>query len=130
MSKLVAIAKCKCPKCRTGDVFKHTLLQKPSQPLAVHEYCPTCGQKYEIEPGFWWAALYISYAINVAIMAITLIILHFLTSASTPLEYIVPVVVAMLVFYPYTMRYARILLLHFFASIEYDEHFATSTTKH
>lgn len=30
----------------------------------MHEDCPSCGQKYEIEPGFYWGAMYIGYALS------------------------------------------------------------------
>lgn len=36
-------------------------------PLDMHESCSNCGQKYEIEPGFWIGALWASYPIVVLI---------------------------------------------------------------
>jgi len=124
-SKLTAITQSKCPRCREGDVFKQSLLKKPFSPLDTHEKCPVCQFRYEIEPGFWWAGLYISYAFNVAVMIAVLVALNVFNLANTALEYIIPVIGAMLLVYPYNMRYARIILLHFFAGVDYDSKFTS-----
>ena len=33
---------------------------------ATHEYCPSCKRKLTIEPGFYYGAMYVSYALGVA----------------------------------------------------------------
>jgi hypothetical protein len=33
----------------------------------MHQDCPHCGFHFEIEPGFFWGAMYISYAFSVAV---------------------------------------------------------------
>ena len=115
-----AIANAKCPRCREGDMFKNNLLERPLKPLEMHEHCPSCQLKFEIEPGFFWASLYISYAMNVAIMVATVLALSIFTNAKSPLDFIIPVVVIMFLTFPVVMRYARVLLLYFFASIKYN----------
>ena len=34
----------------------------------MHESCPVCSQVYDPEPGYYFGAMYVSYALNVAIM--------------------------------------------------------------
>lgn len=36
--------------------------------MDMHDYCPKCGLKYRPEPGFFFGATYVSYAIGVAIV--------------------------------------------------------------
>ncbi|MBU6274968.1 MAG: DUF983 domain-containing protein, partial [Bacteroidetes bacterium] len=36
----------------------------------MHDDCPHCGFHFEIEPGFFWGAMYISYAFSVAVSVI------------------------------------------------------------
>ncbi|MCU0328665.1 MAG: DUF983 domain-containing protein [Chitinophagales bacterium] len=43
----------KCPKCNQGNMFS-TLFTMSSS-------CSHCGQDFEIEPGFYLGAMYISY---------------------------------------------------------------------
>ena len=33
---------------------------------AMHNQCPHCDLTFEIEPGYFYAAMYVSYALNVA----------------------------------------------------------------
>jgi uncharacterized protein (DUF983 family) len=33
----------------------------------LHEQCPRCGLKYEPEPGFYYGAMYVAYALGVAL---------------------------------------------------------------
>ena len=33
----------------------------------MHDHCRSCGFKYKIEPSFFFGAMYVSYAVNVAI---------------------------------------------------------------
>jgi uncharacterized protein (DUF983 family) len=59
----------KCPQCRSGNVFKHPVT-KLTKFKDMHENCPSCGVKFESEPGFFWGAMYFSYALNVAMFII------------------------------------------------------------
>lgn len=62
-----SILRLRCPKCRQETMFKKKGLFVYRKPLDMHEKCGNCGQKYEIEPGFWLGALWTSYPIVVAI---------------------------------------------------------------
>ena len=63
---LLAMLHCKCPRCYQGDMFKYRLrsLKNPIKPNAE---CAHCGLHYELEPGFFWGAMYFSYAISVGV---------------------------------------------------------------
>ena len=61
-SKLYSILHFKCPFCHEGDFFlSHPYDLKHAGDL--HEACPVCHRKYEKEPGFYYGAMFISYAI-------------------------------------------------------------------
>ena len=118
-SKLQAIAGSKCPKCRQGEVFTHGPLNLIKLGK-THETCSHCGLRYEIEPGFFWAAMYISYGINVAIMITCLVATRVLFNPESAWPYLLPIFIGFVLCFPFTMRYSRVLLLHFFAGIKYD----------
>ena len=65
-SKLYSIFKMKCPQCHEGDFFlAHPYnLRKAGE---LHKNCPSCGLKYAKEPGFYYGAMYVSYALGVAL---------------------------------------------------------------
>lgn len=65
---------CKCPSCREGKMFKskgNPLLFKIPK---MNKNCPKCDFKFEMEPGFFYGAMYASYALAVAEMIACFII--------------------------------------------------------
>jgi uncharacterized protein (DUF983 family) len=48
-SEFKAALHCKCPKCRTGNMFANSPLNIFGQKM--NENCSHCGFKFEIEPG-------------------------------------------------------------------------------
>ena len=65
-SKLYSIFKMKCPQCQEGDFFiSHPYDLKKAGIL--HENCSKCGLKYSKEPGFYYGAMYVNYALGVAL---------------------------------------------------------------
>lgn len=63
-SRLYSIFKMKCPKCQEGDFFKsHPYDLKRAGD--IYEKCSECGLKYSKEPGFYYGAMYVSYALGV-----------------------------------------------------------------
>ncbi|MDA8930865.1 MAG: DUF983 domain-containing protein [Bacteroidia bacterium] len=69
MSGLLAFFRGKCPQCRKGNVFTHTVWNL-KRFRDMNEHCPSCQVKFESEPGFFWGAMYFSYAYTVAFLII------------------------------------------------------------
>lgn len=65
-SKIYSIFKMKCPQCQEGDFFvSHPYDLKRAGDL--HLNCSKCGLKYSKEPGFYYGAMYVNYALGVAL---------------------------------------------------------------
>ena len=65
-SKLNSVFKMKCPRCQEGDFFiSHPYSLKNVG--KTHKHCPSCGLKYEKEIGFYYGAMYVSYALGVGL---------------------------------------------------------------
>lgn len=65
-TKIYSILKFKCPACHEGQF----LVSRPYDLRNVgdvREVCSVCNQKYSKEPGFYQGALYVSYALGVAL---------------------------------------------------------------
>lgn len=120
-SKFSAISQQKCPRCREGNIFNYSLLEKPLNPLATHKECSECSYRFEIEPGFFWGAMYISYAMMVATMITTIVTVLVLFDTRNPYHYLIPTISAMLLIYPFALRYSRVLLIHYFGGVSYEE---------
>lgn len=118
-SKLGAILAEKCPRCREGNVFEHSLLNVRhfSQ---THVHCPVCGLRYEIEPGFFYGAMFISYGFSVALLIVLGVALYYFFNDPPLLTYILVVTFVTLLLVPPMYRYARILMLHWFSGVRYQ----------
>ena len=55
-----------CPQCRKGKLFKYSGF-KLNGFMQMNTHCSHCGVKFEPEPGFFWGAMYFSYALVVAV---------------------------------------------------------------
>lgn len=62
-TKLYSIFQLKCPKCQEGDLFE-TGTFSYQKSFHMPEHCPKCGQRYYLEPGFYFGAMFISYILT------------------------------------------------------------------
>ena len=65
MSSIPSFFGGKCPQCHKGKVFTHKA-SNLKHFREMHDHCPSCNVKFESEPGFFWGAMYFSYAYSVA----------------------------------------------------------------
>jgi hypothetical protein len=101
-------------------MFKYSALSPKF--TVMHEYCEKCHQKLEPEPGFYFGAMYISYAFSVALFVSISIAIFVLFGEKAPLwYYIVAILIASLVTLPFSFRYSRSLMLHWFGGISYEK---------
>jgi hypothetical protein len=54
----------KCPKCHKGDVFKVKNPYSLKNMFNMFDHCEHCQLKYERETGFFYGAMYVSYALT------------------------------------------------------------------
>ena len=76
VSLFKSILTCKCPKCRKGRVFTH---KNPYHRKfgKIEKKCSVCNFIYEMEQGFWYGAMYFSYAFGVLISIPVVVLLLF-----------------------------------------------------
>jgi uncharacterized protein (DUF983 family) len=117
-SNLSALAQCKCPRCREGEMFKNPALSKKFTEMPV--LCPVCGVAFEPEPGFFWGAMYFSYAFSVGFTMLTAFLVYFLLNNPSVLVYMSFIVPVVVLASPWSLRYSRALMLHLFGGLKYD----------
>ena len=85
----------------------------------MNETCPHCGFKFEIEPGYFYVAMFVSYAFTVAIFTV---ITGFLYLFIHPEEfvYLVANLAAVALTIPVSFRYSRVLFLYWFGGYRYQ----------
>lgn len=123
-----AMLHCKCPRCRRGDLYQGAPYNFGSNKIL--DKCPHCGLVYEIEPGYFYAAMYVSYAFNVA-EAVTLGLATFILTRNTtsPWLYIGIILGGCFVLAPLNFRYSRVILLYWLSpKIHYQPQLDTDDT--
>jgi len=65
-TKLYSIFTFTCPRCQEGKLFKKKSAYV-SGFTELHKKCEVCGENFEREPGFYFGAAYVSYALTVAL---------------------------------------------------------------
>lgn len=124
----------KCPRCRTGNMFKE---RNPYKKLSLqhifnmYEYCPTCKQKYDMEVGFWYGTGYVSYALAVAVSVTTFVAWWVLIGISTEdnriFYWLAGNSICLLVLQPWLMRLSRVIYIRFF--VKYNPNYETTIPK-
>ena len=86
----------------------------------MNKTCPQCGVRLEPEPGFYQGAMYIGYAITVAVMVSVGLLLYYLGDDPSEWVYIGVVIGVMILLVPWNYRYSTIIYLYSFGGIKYD----------
>lgn len=108
----------KCPNCHKGKLFSNKHILPLGKMLDMPERCEVCGQKFEIEPGFWYGTGYVSYAISVGlifVLAVAFAVLVGFSWQNNSVFYFIGVMItAMVLLQPWIMRYSRVLYIYVF----------------
>lgn len=118
-SALKAVAEAKCPQCRTGHMFKFKWWQI-SKFSKFYETCPTCNLRFDREPGFFHGAMYISYAMIVAMVTNVWFILYFVFNDPPMQVYIVTIIILNILLLPIFFRYSRVIYLYLFGAVKFN----------
>ncbi|MEJ5994940.1 DUF983 domain-containing protein [Pedobacter sp. Du54] len=113
VSQWYGITHAKCPRCRKGNIFTGATYALKTQKM--NEVCPHCALKFEREPGYFYVAMFVSYALNVAEMISVSVAANVfgLALSFDNLWYFIAILsITSIVFSPFNYRYSRIILLY------------------
>lgn len=114
-SKLYSIFRNKCPRCHEGDFFKYKISFNPKKISTLHDNCSECNLKYMMEPSFFFGAMYVNYAIAVALFVAIFIIAKVFIGLSI-LHSFISIVIVSLLLTPVSLRLSRIIWINLFVS--------------
>lgn len=121
--RLSSILTMKCPKCRKGHMFSNKSVFPLNQMLDMPEQCPVCGQKFELEVGFYYGTGYVSYALSIALFFINFIWYYLIFGISLEdnsiYYYLISSTAIVIILQPWLMRISRVLYLNLF--VKYGE---------
>lgn len=102
---------CKCPRCRKGDLFAGPIFSFTSKKM--YDNCSHCNLHFEKEPGYFYVAMFISYAFVVAELITACVGTYIITgNDSSPWLYMGVALAVTLSLSPFNYRYSRVVLLY------------------
>ncbi len=110
LSEFQAALHAKCPKCRKGNMFANSTYSLRGQKSYTN--CPYCNFQFEIEPGYFYVAMFVSYGLNVAQMITLAVGTYMLTGSESPWLYIAILLGTAFLLSPFNYRYSRVILLY------------------
>ena len=115
--KLYSILTGTCPKCQNESMYFDENILHLDKILKMNDNCSHCGLKYQIEPSFFYGAMYVSYGLNVAIGIAAFIISFLFFGSSLKVAFIV-IIAAIVLSFPFVLRWSRNIYINMF--ISYD----------
>jgi uncharacterized protein (DUF983 family) len=79
----------------------------------MHEHCPHCGLRYEIEPSFFYGSMYVSYGYSVALFVATYIIMNWIYEPGI-WDIVIALGAVVLLMAPIILRISRVTWLNLF----------------
>ncbi|GAB2530315.1 DUF983 domain-containing protein [Rufibacter soli] len=115
-SKLYSIAKLKCPRCQEGDLFENNSLLSWSRFSQMKDHCPVCQQVYEPEPGYYYGAMFVSYALTTGPTLAIVALMMLFSDEITVWMFTGALVLALLLFLPAIFKLSRAIWINIFIS--------------
>ncbi|MES2589960.1 MAG: DUF983 domain-containing protein [Bacteroidota bacterium] len=122
-----SILKGKCPVCRTGNAFEDPNMYRFKTIDKMPKTCSHCGHKFEKEPGFWFGAMFVSYALTVAVGVFSFVLLFLIYPKANVWHYIIFISFVAIFVAPLNFRTSRMLWMNFFS--KYDKNRAKNSKR-
>lgn len=104
-----ALMQAKCPRCRRGEVYKKGGIWKKMYPQCSH-----CNLYYERHPGYFYTAMYVSYALSVAELTALAIAILVLSGGSDSIPLYLGIIIPSILFLaPVNYKYSRVIQMYF-----------------
>lgn len=118
-SKLNSILTGTCPKCQNESMYVDKNPLNLANVLKMNEKCSHCGFTYQIEPSFFYGAMYVSYGLNVGIGIAAFIVSYLLFHSSIKTAFIA-IIATLIISFPFVLRWARNIYINMFVSYDPD----------
>ncbi len=116
-SKLYSILTGSCPNCHNESMFISKNPYKLNQLFDMHKTCSHCGTTYQIEPSFFYGAMYVSYAMGVALGIIVFLITKFIFDTSLKTSFLA-ILSTLIILLPVLIRYSRNIWINIFINFK------------
>jgi hypothetical protein len=125
-SKIYAMITGCCPKCHEESMYVDANPFNIMKIYAMHEKCSHCKLAYQIEPSFFFGAMFVSYGLGVLIGIITFLLSFFVFHANLKTSFIA-IIVALILCNTLIMRLSRNIWINIF--VHFDKNWKENLPK-
>lgn len=112
-SKLYSVLNNKCPHCHKGNFFESNNPYDLKIFGKMHDRCSVCNEDFRKEPGYYFGASYVSYALTVG-FGIALYLLLAVIFKMETVPFLITFTISLFVLLPLFYRSARLIWINFF----------------
>ncbi len=112
-SALFSIAKNKCPRCHEGNFFENNNPYVLSQFDKMNKRCPVCNEDFERETGYYYGAMFVSYALTV-VFGISVFLIMCVLFDFDAVTFIIAFAILQILLMPLFYRTSRLLWINLF----------------
>ncbi|MEC5165759.1 uncharacterized protein (DUF983 family) [Flavobacterium sp. PL11] len=116
-SKLYSILTGTCPKCQNESMYLDKNPLHLGNILKMNENCSHCGLRYQLEPSFFYGAMYVSYGLNVALGIAAFLVSFYIFGSGLKVAFIV-IILAIIILFPLVLRMSRNIYINMFVSYD------------
>ncbi|WP_293893091.1 DUF983 domain-containing protein [Flavobacterium sp.] len=118
-SKLNSILTGTCPRCQKERMY---IVRNPynlTKIYKMYDHCSRCGLHYQLEPSFFYGAMYVSYGLTVA-LGVAVFLISKVCYRLELTQSFIAIIIALIVTMPVTARLARNIYINMFVSFDKD----------
>ncbi len=86
----------------------------------MYTHCPSCRLRFEVEPGFFIGAMYVSYVMSLGIFFSVSAAIYLTFDNPEFYYYVIGIPSVVLILLPVMFRYSRVIFLHLFGGVKPD----------
>ena len=116
-SKLNSILTGSCPRCQEESMYVDQNPYNLKNIYKMHDNCSHCGLHYQIEPSFFYGAMYVSYGLTVAWGIAIFIVTKIFLNQSLLISF-VAIIVGLILSMPITARLSRNIYINMFVHFD------------
>jgi uncharacterized protein (DUF983 family) len=112
-TKLHSVITAKCPRCHKGDFFETANPYNLRKFDKMNKRCSLCGQDFEMETGFYYGAMYVSYGLTVVFGVLVYLLSRFVFGI-TDIQFLWFFPVTIILLAPIFYRSSRLVWINMF----------------
>lgn len=116
--KFYSILNNKCPRCHEGDFYITNHAYQFKGFGKNNDTCSKCAYKFEKEPGYFYGAMYVSYALTVAFSVAIAVAIFVLFPSASYKVYMISILLGLVILMPLSFRLSRLIWMNFFQNYE------------